>query len=977
VRKPALIGAGVVALVSALLAPPALPLSDTASAASPAMSASTASAECTEHLAVGAAVEASSTYASHYGPENAVDGECSEGSRWLSAVGDDVPTLTIDLAEPAEIGTIAIYSGSGWPNPFSDTVLVDFTVEADVDGQWEQIADVRDNTDGAVVIETDVEASRVRLVVTGRSRHSIDVARVYEVAVRAPGEGPPAPPPEAEDDFYQTPKGTALEVDAPGVLANDSFPGVETVTASLGSPPVAGELRLDADGSFTYAPAPDFVGVDTFTYLASGGAGDAEATVAVTVTEGDDRAPRRLTVSSVSSPPDAVSGGDALLRIAVPKDIPLEEVSVRLNRRADVTAAFEPAGDRHLIGLVDGLTRGENRVDVTAHAKGRPSASITLVNHPAEGPIFSGPHQQPFACETSHFRLAVIGGTLGEPLDEYCTIEPRTDYFYRTTSDAYRPWPDGATEYPSNLATTTTSLGAEVPFIVRMETSSANRAVVQTTVLHDPLAEPEPSPVARPEGWNGRAVFTLGGGCAGGWYRSGSSTGTVVDAFMLGRGYALMSSSLNVFGYNCNDVVAAETATMTKETFVERYGPLQHTIGYGCSGGSYQAHQIADNYPGIFDGIVVGCSFPEVGFGTVNFLTDARLLETYFENNAEVEWTDEEKRSASGFATYAMVRAMSRGAARIDPRQNCDVVPEDQRYHPEANPGGVRCTVYDHTINVYGADPETGFARRPLDNVGIQYGLGALNDGAITPEQFLDLNERIGGLDADANVVAERTEADLEATRIAYQTGRLTNGGGGLARTPIIDHRSYYDDVSWGDIHVRYHTFSMRERLEKVNGTAANHVSLLEDARHGLFSTDSALVRHAITQMDHWLTNLDGLRGGKPIDRIVRARPRALQEGCNSRDAQPRFIAEELDRNPASECERLYPTASFPREVAGESVAADVIKCQLSPARRDDYDIDWSDEQWERLQRIFDRGVCDYTELGVEQQGLIGGWLRY
>jgi hypothetical protein len=56
-----------------------------------------------------------------------------------------------------------------------------------------------------------------------------------------------------------------------------------------------------------------------------------------------------------------------------------------------------------------------------------------------------------------------------------------------------------------------------------------------------------------------------------------------------------------------------------------------------------------------------------------------------------------------------------------------------------------------------GKDPKTGFARRPLDNVGIQYGLGALNAGVITKDQFLDLNAKIGGYDNDGEIAAART----------------------------------------------------------------------------------------------------------------------------------------------------------------------------------------------------------------------------
>ncbi|TDO52443.1 hypothetical protein EV643_102282 [Kribbella sp. VKM Ac-2527] len=676
--------------------------------------------------------------------------------------------------------------------------------------------------------------------------------------------------------------------------------------------------------------------------------------------------PLRLEI--LSGRPDTVSGGDALVQVGVPAGVRADEVRVTLNG-TDVTSAFALGNDA-LIGLVGGMRSGSNTL--RADAVGRPGSRLDVRNHPRQGPVFSGPHQQPFVCETARFTVPVIGGTLGEPLDADCTVAPRVDYFYRTTADAWKAWPAGATSYPSDLARTAT----DVPFVVRMETGSANRAVVQTSMLHDPLSDAPPSPVTRSAGWNGRAIFTLGGGCAGGWYRSGSTTGGVTDPVLLGQGYALMSSSLNVFGQNCNDLTAAESAMMTKEMFVEHYGKPLYTVGFGCSGGSYQAHQITDNYPGIFDGIIVGCSFPDVAFGTVTFISDAWLLNEYFSSDASVPWTQEQKRLVSGFATYATLPSMAVSAGRIDPRRNCDIVPLPQRYDPVTSPRGVRCDVYDHALNVYGTDPATGFARRPLDNVGVQYGLRALESGAIDVDQFLDLNERIGGFDQDANIVAHRTVADPAAVSTAYRTGRLTNGGGGLANVPIIDYRAYYDTQSWGDIHVRYHTSSMRARLLKANGTTANHVSLLEDARYGLFNTASPLLQHAITSMDKWLTALTADTSSRPpIDKIAATRPSTLQEGCQTPDG---FLAQPLDRNPTSRCEQLYPSASFPREVAGADVAADIIKCHLrTPARTDYANVTWTDPQWTRLRTIFPAGVCDHTKPGMAQQPLAGTWLRF
>ena len=84
-------------------------------------------------------------------------------------------------------------------------------------------------------------------------------------------------------------------------------------------------------------------------------------------------------------------------------------------------------------------------------------------------------------------------------------------------------------------------------------------------------------------------------------------------------------------------------------------------------------------------------------------------------------------------------------------------MPADQVFNAVTNPKGVRCTLQDGNVNVLGTDPATGFAYRPLDNVGVQYGLEALNAGTITVDQFLDLNQQVGGYDVNGNPVAART----------------------------------------------------------------------------------------------------------------------------------------------------------------------------------------------------------------------------
>src|SRR5262249_56098392 len=72
---------------------------------------------------------------------------------------------------------------------------------------------------------------------------------------------------------------------------------------------------------------------------------------------GDSQA---LVIARLQGAPDRGSGGDVLVRLDVPADVPLTNVQVSANG-ADVTRAFLPAATGHaLIGLVTGLQNGKN-----------------------------------------------------------------------------------------------------------------------------------------------------------------------------------------------------------------------------------------------------------------------------------------------------------------------------------------------------------------------------------------------------------------------------------------------------------------------------------------------------------------------------------------------------------------------------------------------------------------------------------------
>jgi hypothetical protein len=694
-----------------------------------------------------------------------------------------------------------------------------------------------------------------------------------------------------------------------------------------------------------------------------------------------------LRIESLSTRPYLVTGGDVLLAVEVGAALDAMGLQVLANGE-DVTPAFRPAPDgRRLVGLVQGLVEGPNTVE--ARIPGGPKAALEVTSYPIHGPIISGPHQEPYLCQTEEFELPG-GGLLGAPQDEHCSVPTRVDYVYMSSVDGdFKPYPGGsAVAGPDDVARVTTLDGRSVPFIARVQTGTVNRAIYQSAMLHDPSG-PAPDPWTRSPGWNGKLVYTHGGGCRSGWYRQGASAGEVLQEGLLAMGFAVTSASHNVFGNNCNDLLASETHIMVKERFIESYGEPIYTIGTGGSGGSYQSHQTADNYPGVFDGVIVSSSFPDVASATIFTLADARLLHHYFTAVASDAFTQEQQRMVSGFGSWGSIANLAAGAARIDPTYEQGAPAESQgaemagvaalearRYNP-SNPDGLRATVYDHTVNVYGVDESTGFAGRPLDNHGVQYGLAALNRGDVTKSQFLALNRDIGGFDADLNHVPARHRADPGAARRALGTGRILNGGAGLASTPVIDYRSYTDDRAGGDIHMIVHQFTTRARLHAANGHADNHVMAV-GGRWG-YTPDRPDLGVLFRQMDAWLMDLVSADDEGPREaRVAGAKPADLADHCwDTSGAEPVRVTEPLSYEGGGRCGELYRAFPTPRQVAGAPLTNDIVSCRLKPLDPADYSAAFTSAEWAELQSIFAEGVCDWSAGDAHDARHQGTWLSF
>ena len=126
----------------------------------------------------------------------------------------------------------------------------------------------------------------------------LDDLRIYDVILSAEEIRTLAGFPVSSPDSYTIREDGTLTVAGPGVLANDDHGLDLPITAVQDSPPAHGTLALSATGAFTYTPAANYSGPDSFTYHATDGTLNGPVTTV------------SLTVTSVNDPPSFTKGQD-------------------------------------------------------------------------------------------------------------------------------------------------------------------------------------------------------------------------------------------------------------------------------------------------------------------------------------------------------------------------------------------------------------------------------------------------------------------------------------------------------------------------------------------------------------------------------------------------------------------------------------------------------------------------------------------
>lgn len=619
----------------------------------------------------------------------------------------------------------------------------------------------------------------------------------------------------------------------------------------------------------------------------------------------------------LSNRADLISDGDALVEIVAAD--PAQLVGARLSLNGQPLDAELVATDRGTVkALVQGLSLGGNIV--RAFLGNGTVLDQQIINHPNGGPVISGPQIQPWNCTNA----AAVDAQCNQPAEYSFKYVPADKLETLLTSfDPENPGlPDSVLPYdPANppaddqIARITTDQGVEVPFIIRLEEGVQNRDRYLIMTLFQP-DQPWDTFNPQPQ-WNHKLLIHHGGNVGVSYGMGTPPQGDIAGTApagaevllgdsittALGRGFMTLSTAQANLGHNANLVTAAESLMMAKERIVEQYGEIRYTIGTGCSGGSITQQHVANAYPGIYQGLIVQCSYPDV-WTTATQFADYNLLSNYFGNQLAMDEQGFQTVFASLLSSEVipvvqwsafyghlplnpLVSDLAFFPSAYPDQENCPGLAEGVPvYDAETQPDGLRCGLLDYMKSQFGPRPVEvwspneqllgmGFGGIPLDNVGVQYGLKSLQAGLITGEQFLKVNREIGGLSVDIDYQTERTVADSQALQNAYRSGAI-NTAEHLANVPIIDLRGPDPGIA----HDAYHSWQMRARLEATQGHADNHVIWYGPIP---LMGDTVYATEALLAMDLWLAKIEADSSDLSVqEKVVAQKPLYARDRCLS-----------------------------------------------------------------------------------------------
>lgn len=611
----------------------------------------------------------------------------------------------------------------------------------------------------------------------------------------------------------------------------------------------------------------------------------------------------------------------------------------------------------------------------------------------------------------------IFGAPVG--YSENCSIATRVDYFYFSRAKQAFVLLKRRDAVSDDVERITLADGREVDFIVRAERGTINRFLYSIAMLA-PFAEQLDSPQQLDNSaWNRKLLYKFQGGVGiGHWQgrmRMEKKHALYYEA--LRRGYAVAFSSGSSTDTHYNLTLAEETALLLKQHFAATYGAPLHTIGLGGSGGAILQYLLAQNRPGLIDGAIAQLSYPDM-VTQISYVADCDLLERYFDEQyrqmPDSKWGDWSfRQTIQGVGSSTRALESSKHANPYAPAPGANTCTRGWRGHvqnvmnpywahpaygkalelfryPDAVKQQTKWNYWNDLANIYPQD-EAGFGKSSWDNVGVQYGLVALRRGELSVDEFLELNSCVGswkpasemrlgdypwnpGGDekhpdpwdaANMNLSAEckhgtpapRSAASVDAIAAAFDSGQVFKG---KIDIPVIDVRWYLDPAL--DIHHLLGSFAARARIDVYNGSHDNQIIWVAECddidaetleRKCSYDPSAA----ALDVMEEWLTH------GKPA---------AAVDSCFDHDGRLIDSGSEvwggvLDDKLTGACTLRFPIHATARQMAGEGIAGNVLKCDLKPVEQALNDgaygsVQFTPPQMQRLQQIFVDGVCSYRD---------------
>jgi VCBS repeat-containing protein len=130
-----------------------------------------------------------------------------------------------------------------------------------------------------------------------------DVSNTAQLEITLDSSLPPNEPPVAVADDVTTAEDTALVID---VMANDSDANGDALTVTDTTVPSNGSVVVNADGTLTYTPDPDFSGTDSFEYTVEDPSGESSTTTVTIAVDPTNDTPVAVVDSATTAEDSAV-----------------------------------------------------------------------------------------------------------------------------------------------------------------------------------------------------------------------------------------------------------------------------------------------------------------------------------------------------------------------------------------------------------------------------------------------------------------------------------------------------------------------------------------------------------------------------------------------------------------------------------------------------------------------------------------------